>query len=971
MNTLMRRGGAISGLLLVFVMAGCAGDFFAKNNPEPALVLPKGVSIVTQGANKNTSLNIPYQKYRLTNGLTLILMPDHSDPLVHVDVTYHVGSAREAIGQTGFAHFFEHMMFQGSKHVGDQQHFKLITEAGGTLNGTTNRDRTNYYETVPSNQLEKVLWLESDRMGFLLDAVSQHKFEIQRDTVKNEKMQNYDNRPYGLIWEKVNQALYPNTHPYSWPTIGYVEDLNRVSVDDLKAFFTRWYGPNNAVLTIGGDIDPQTTLDWVAKYFSSIPKGPEVKPTEVVASPLVNDRFITLEDNIKQPMILLTWPSGKPTDKNTASLDMLASILGDGPNSLLYQSFVKTQKAVGASAFNRCGELACDFSVYLLLPAENSGTTDKVYDQLMRLIDAVSKKQVTGERVAELKGRAEADAYFALQSVSGKVSFLAENETFYQKPDRMNELLKGIEAVTPESILSAYGETLKSAPKVVLSVVPKGMSDKAIRLPNFTPLKRSIESSTNNSGSTTFEQTPKFEHLTSVIDDFDRSVMPKVAGPIELTVPDNYQFSLANGAKVIGTEVADAPLVELYLKLPAGNNRVPKEKSGLAQLTALMMEEGSVSKTAEQLQSSLDKLGASVSFQAGEYYTLVSISTLKKHLPTTLKLLNEILTTPKLAQADFERLQTQLIASVDYNQQQLGWLAGRARDDILFANTFLANPIEGFKDSLARLSLTDVQHFYQQNYTPVDSQVILVGALDKAQAKKTFETFAKWHKGQPSSVAPLQLAPLGEPRIYLVDKPGATQSMVQLVRRALPFDATGEAYLMTLTNFNFAGNFNSRLNQNLRENKGFTYGVSGGVMMGPQVGALVLSAKVRQDATLESIKEIIKELKHFSTQGLTDEEVQFMRLAVSQQEALAYETPSQKASLLSELLTYQLSADYLKTRNDIVATVTKKRLNELAAKWFSEKAYQILVIGDATQLMPALETLNMPITRIDTSALTN
>ncbi|WP_245869381.1 M16 family metallopeptidase, partial [Vibrio fujianensis] len=258
------------GLITCIALYGCTSStslpFFSS--------LPDGVTLIEQVDTQSDTVGIPYRKYQLSNGLTVILSPDHSDPLVHVDMTYHVGSAREEVGKSGFAHFFEHMMFQGSKHVADQEHFRLITEAGGSLNGTTNRDRTNYFQTVPANQLEKVLWLESDRMGFLLEAISQRKFEIQRDTVKNERAQNYDNRPYGLIWEKMSEALYPEGHPYSWQTIGYVEDLDRVDVNDLKAFFLRWYGPNNAVLTIGGDIDIAQTLAWVNRYFGSIPKGP-------------------------------------------------------------------------------------------------------------------------------------------------------------------------------------------------------------------------------------------------------------------------------------------------------------------------------------------------------------------------------------------------------------------------------------------------------------------------------------------------------------------------------------------------------------------------------------------------------------------------------------------------------------------------------------------------------------------------
>src|SRR6187551_2525384 len=233
--------------------------------------------LVQKVEKKANEIVIPFQKYVLPNGLTVIISEDHSDPVVHVDVTYHVGSAREEIGKSGFAHFFEHMMFQGSDHVKDEEHFKIVTESGGTLNGSTNRDRTNYYETVPSNQLEKTLWLESDRMGFLLDAVTQQKFEIQRATVKNERGQNYDNRPYGLATEVIAKNLYPYGHPYSWLTIGYVEDLNSVDVNDLKNFFLRWYGPNNATLTIGGDVNPKAVVKLVEKYFGAIPRGPKVE----------------------------------------------------------------------------------------------------------------------------------------------------------------------------------------------------------------------------------------------------------------------------------------------------------------------------------------------------------------------------------------------------------------------------------------------------------------------------------------------------------------------------------------------------------------------------------------------------------------------------------------------------------------------------------------------------------------------
>src|ERR1051326_8636868 len=282
-------------------------------------------------------VGIPYKKWKLANGLTIVIHEDHSDPIVYFDVTYHVGSNREQVGRSGFAHFFEHMMFQGSDHVADEEHFKTVSEAGWTLNGSTNFDRTNYFETVPSNYLERMFWLESDRMGFLLDAVTQQKFEVQRATVKNERGQNYDNRPYGLAFEKTLEALFPYGHPYSWSTIGYIEDLNRVDVGDLKRFFLRWYGPNNATLTVAGDVKPEEVIKYAEKYFGPIPRGPEVKNIAKQKAVLDKDRYISYEDNIRFPMLMVTYPSVPNYDKDEAPLDALASILAEDKNSIFYQ----------------------------------------------------------------------------------------------------------------------------------------------------------------------------------------------------------------------------------------------------------------------------------------------------------------------------------------------------------------------------------------------------------------------------------------------------------------------------------------------------------------------------------------------------------------------------------------------------------------------------------------------------------
>ncbi|MBY7865025.1 insulinase family protein [Vibrio fluvialis] len=919
--------------------------------------LPSGVSLVEKVDVQPGKVMIPYSKYRLDNGLTVILSPDHSDPLVHVDVTYHVGSAREVAGKSGFAHFFEHMMFQGSKHVGDQQHFRIITEAGGSLNGTTNRDRTNYYETVPSNQLEKVLWLESDRMGFLLDAVSQRKFEIQRDTVKNERAQNYDNRPYGLIWEKMSEAIYPEGHPYSWQTIGYVQDLDRVDVNDLKAFFLRWYGPNNAVLTIGGDIDVDKTLAWVSKYFGSIPKGPEVDNAPKQPASLPQDRFITLQDRIQQPMVVIGWPTAYRGAEDQASLDALAKVLGSGSNSLLYQNLVKTQKAVDAGAFQDCAELACTFYVYAMAPSGDKAQLKPLYHELMQTLQQFKQSGVDKARLEQINGMAEANAVFALESVQGKVTQLASNQTFYGQPDRIETQLAELRAVSPQSVSQVFNQYLDGQHKVTLSVVPKGQTQLAVQADNFTPPERTVPEYHKISDSDL--------HYRAVKDNFDRSLMPKVAEAVQAHMPPLYDIYFDNGAELLGTQTTETPTVLVEIKLPAGERHVVPGKEGLANLTAAMLEEGSTTRGVEQIQAQLDKLGSQVSVNANAYSTSIVISSLKKNLAETMNVVEEVLFKPGFRKEDFNRIKQQMIQGVVYQHQQPSWLASQATRQVLFGDSIFARASDGTEASIAALTLDDVKNFYRKYYTPHGAQIVVVGDIGKREVRKQLQFFANWH-GEASPLLRPQVVPnLGGQKIYLVDKPGAPQTIVRLVRRGLPFDATGELYLSQLSNFNLAGNFNSRINQNLREDKGYTYGASSYFVSNREVGGIVFNAQVRADSTVPSIIEMEKEMDRFSKQGMTNEEMKFLRLAVGQQDALSYETPSQKAQLLSSILTYSLDKDYLQQRNDIVKSVDKSTLDELAAKWFVPADYQIIVVGDAKSLKPQLEKLTIPVEELE------
>lgn len=910
-------------------------------------------------SKKGDDIVIPYTKYQLNNGLTLIIHEDHSDPVVHVDVTYHVGSAREELKKSGFAHFFEHMMFQGSDNVGDEEHFKFVTESGGTLNGTTNRDRTNYFETVPSNQLETMLWLEADRMGFLLDAVTQKKFEVQRSTVKNEKGQNYDNSPYGKWRELNSSAMYPYGHPYSWLTIGLLEDLDRVDVGDLKKFFMRWYGPNNATITIGGDIQPKEVISLVEKYFGSIPKGPEVEKMKLDPVTLSEDKYVSYVDkNIRFPALLFTFPTVPSFHVDEPALDCLSEIIGTGRSSYFYQTFVKTQKAIQSSVFHSTSELAGEFTMFVL-PFPGKSLSDFEQEMRSALVE-FEKNGVSDDDIQKFKSRYETRAINGLATVSGKVSQLAAYETYQGNPNLIQTELDRYLAVTKEDVIRVYNQYIKGQNAVLLSVLANEEGQPA-KIDNFTVLTE---------GDNPFPTTD-YSGLTynKAKDNFDRSQKPTPGQSPLVPVPDFWKENTASGIKMIGMKSDEIPTVALELTINGGHKMDANDptKSGLAALTASMMNESTENFTSEEIAEELEKLGSSINISAGNSSTSVSMQSLKKNVSATLKLMEEKLLRPKFTQEDFDRVKKQQLEAVKAQEKQPRAIANVAYSRLLYGDSHIMSvPATGIEESVEKITLDDVKAFYAANYSPTISELVVVGDIDKKEIVSQLGFLDKWNK--TNVIVPKMPKPqtVDKTTIYLVDKEKAPQSEIRIgYMTDLTYDVTGEYYKSTLMNYTLGGAFNSRINLNLREDKGYTYGARSFFRSNDEAGPFTASAGVRGNVTDSAVHEFMKELTTFKESGISNDELTFLKKSIGQRDARNYEAPWQKTGFLRRIVHYNLDKNFVEEQSKIINSITKADIDALANKHLPVEKMNILVVGDKETIKPGLARLGYEIIELD------
>ena len=884
-------------------------------------------------------VKLPFEKHVLDNGLQVVIHEDHSDPVVAVYVIYHVGSGREDPGRSGFAHLFEHLMFQGSTHVGDDQHFKIVSEAGGTLNGTTNRDRTNYFETLPSSQLETALWLEADRMAFLLPTMTPEKLDNQRDVVKNERRQNYENVPYAQADERIMAALYPKDHPYSWLTIGSHADLTAASLEDVSNFFRRWYGPNNATLAIGGDIDPQQALALVERYFGSIPSGPAVPKPLPRPTRLDHTVRLVMEDAVQLPQLSWTWPSVPRGHADEAALVMLAAVLSANKASILDRALtIDETLATRVSARQGREELAAEFEISVR--SAPGVTLDALEARIGGLLAQLGQDGVDPEQLQRQKNRFEADFINGLETVAARTNALAEANNYYGDPAAATQLLQRVLAVTSQEVGQALQRYVLGRPCVIMSVVPKG--------------KLELAASGRDSKQAEAEAS------------LDRGQRPRPAALAGWTPPSVWHDTLPTGVKVTGTRYTELPIVTLSLAVPGGHLRDTKETCGLASLTADLMNEGTAELDTVALQDRLDELGATLRVSSDDDEITVSLRTLAKHLPAAAALMQDVLLKPRFDPADFERIKTQRLAALATRGDSIRTIAGNAWARVLYGQENLEGwPGNGTPETVEKLTLADVKDFWKRHVVPAGARLLVVGDLDGPALRELLPRFAQgWSGAALPPVAQAQVPAIETTRVYLVDKPGAPQSEVRIGNLGVPSTAP-DWYPLNILNFVLGGAFSSRVNMNLREAKGYTYGARTNWTGGLRDGPFVASAGVKTDVTKESVVEFMKELKAIRD-GVTEDEVTFARDALLQAMTRQYEAVSALAGMLDSISQYGYPDDYLARRCTQLESVDKQGLDSLADKYIHPDRMAILVVGDAKVVKPGLDELGYgPVIELD------
>jgi zinc protease len=741
------------------------------------LLLITAFIIAGCGLNK-TGLKIDFEKYTLENGLEVILHEDRSDPIAAVAIQYHVGSNREEKGRTGFAHLFEHMLFQESQHIGQDQFFKKIQNAGGTLNGGTWEDGTVYFEIVPNNALEMALWMESDRMGFLLSTITQEAFANQQQVVINEKKQRVDNNPYGHTNYVIGKLLYPEDHPYNWQVIGAEKDLRNATLKDVRDFYQKWYGPNNATLVVAGDYDREQVKQWIEKYFGEIKSSPPVEdPTAQLVS-LEETKKAFHEDNFaKSPELNMVLPTVQQYHEDAYALDLFSELFADGKKAPLYKIIVEEKKlAPSVSAYQGSSEMAGVFQIRIRsFPGKSLTDVEAAISEAFKKFE---DDGFTEKDLDRIKAKLETNFYNGISSILGKSFQLAQYNEYAGSPAFITEDLQNSLNVTSDDIWRVFNTYLKDKLYVLTSFVPKGKTDLIAESSERFPVVEEKVEDQKQAVETTAEDI-KIEKIPS---SFDRTVEPEKGTEPSLKLPEVWQDQLANGIKVFGIEHKELPLIQFSITIKGGLLLDDINKIGVANLLTDVMMEGTANKTPIELEEAIDELGARISLYTGKESIGMRVNCLKSKLNKVFELIKEILLEPRWDEKEFERVKQETIEQIHRNSARPRAIASNVFSKLNYGiEHILAYPTLGTKESVESITMDDLKKYYEVNFSPSVSHITIVGDITQGKAMATVKKFEDTWQAKDITFPEYTTPPVRKKAaVYFVDVPGAKQSQIRI-----------------------------------------------------------------------------------------------------------------------------------------------------------------------------------------------
>jgi zinc protease len=901
--------------------------------------------------NPSANFDVEFEKFKLDNGLEVVLHIDKSDPIVAVALTAHVGSAREIEGRTGFAHLFEHLLFLESENLGKGGLDKMSARIGGSgANGSTSRDRTNYFQTVPSDALEKMIWAEADKLGWFINTVTEPVLAKEKQVVKNEKRQGVDNQPYGHNSYVIDKNLYPEDHPYNWQVIGSLEDLQNATLQDVKDFFRKWYVPNNVTLTIAGDFDPKEAKALVKKYFDEIPAGEPMADLKPRAVSIKEIKKLYHQDNFARvPQLTMTWPTVEQYQADAYALNVLTDYLSNGKNAPLNQVLIEEKKLTSnVSLSNRTSELAGQLQ--LTVRAFSEKDLDEVAVAVQEAFSTFEANGIPEKDLERIKAGQETSFYNSLSSVLGKGFQLAQYNIFADDPGFINNDIKNILAVTSEDVMRVYNQYVKGKNFIATSFVPLGQVALALEGSEMAvvveeQIVAGAEESFDPSIVAKYEKTPS---------SFNRSDEPASGEAQDVTIPSVWEDSLDNGLRVFGIENKEVPLVQFNITIDGGQLMDDPNQVGVANLLAQMMTKGTKTKTTAELEEAIEQLGASINVFAGTEQITISVNTLSRNYNAVIELLEEVLLSPRWDSEEFTLAKQSAISRIRQQEASPNAVAQNAYNQLIYGKgNIRAQSILGSVASVEAITIEDLKKFYQANISPSVSRMHIVGDVNKVEAMTSLLNIkTKWQAKRVNIPTYDPPASPDQSQVYFYDVPNAKQSVLSFGYPALAANDE-DFYPATVMNYILGGGgFASRLTQELREVKAYTYGIRSNFSGSKTKGAFTVSSGVRSNVTYES-SQLVKDILQNYGETFTEKDLETTKSFLIKSNARAFETAGAKLNMLENISEYGWSANYMKEREQVVNDMTVERIQELAKKYANPNKMIWLVVGDAkTQLKP-------------------